>query len=263
MQRPKCLLKIGGHSIIDYQIAALREAGIEDIGIVVGYMSELIRNHLPDRVTLIENREFTSTSSSYSLWLAREFIQDGFIHLNSDLVFEPRLLHALLDAPDPNAVIVDRQVHTASDMMKAQMDGRQILKMNKRLAEDIAAAEVVGPAKFGASGARRIIEYLDELVRSNVRNRWAYDIFGSLAEDLGFAGVDNPGCFWAEIDTPSDAQTANKRIPRDLVEFVARHLETPLRVARHRARSSGLAGARRVPVEAADAVRGRTRLTME
>jgi choline kinase len=221
LERPKCLLTIAGHSIVDYQIAALHDAGITDIGIVVGYLSELIKAHVTVPVTFIENRDYASTSSSYSLWLARDFIRDGFIHLNSDLIFHPKLLRALLHSPDPNAVVVDRRVDAGSDMLKAQMDGGRILSMSKRLDPALAAAEVVGPAKFGAAGARKIIERLGELVDRGQRGQWAYDVFGSLAGNLDFRGVDNPGCFWAEVDTHQDARLAKQRIPRSLVEFVA------------------------------------------
>jgi len=217
-QRPKCLLEVGGHAILDYQLTALRHCGIDDIVIVVGYLADRIKEHVSGPVTFIQNREYASTGSSYSLWLAREFVRDGFIYLNSDLIFHPDLLRTLLQSPDPNAVIVDRHVDPASDMLKAEMDGRRILSTGKRLCA-AAAAEVIGPAKFCAAGARRIAEYLDRLVHAGDRNRWVYEVFGLVAPEIEFVGVDNPGCFWAEVDTPADVLDANLRIPRGLVEF--------------------------------------------
>ena len=154
---PKCLTPIGGQPILRYQLAALRRCGVDDVVIVVGYLSDRIRDYVDSSVTLVENRDFAATNSSYSLWLARNHMRQGFIHLNSDLLFEPELLRALLASPDENAVIVDRRVSAGSDMMKAQMDGARILRMGKQLTTD-AAAEVVGPAKFGASGAELLID---------------------------------------------------------------------------------------------------------
>ena len=131
-------------------------------------------------------------------------MRHGFIHLNSDLLFEPELLRALLAAPDENAVIVDRHV-SAGQRHDEGGDGRpRILRMGKQLTTD-AAAEVVGPAKFGPSGAELLIDRLAELTAGGDRNRWAYSVFGDLAADLALAGVDNPGCFWAEVDTVADA----------------------------------------------------------
>jgi choline kinase len=218
---PKCLTVIAGQPILRYQIAALRECGVEDIVIVVGYLAQCIRGYVDSSVTLVENRDYASTNSSYSLWLARKHMRNGFIHLNSDLLFEPDVLRSLLAAPDENAVIVDRRVRAGSDMMKAEMEGRRILRMGKRLAAG-AAAEVVGPAKFSASGARLVVDRLTQLTAAADRNRWAYAVFGDLAPELALAGVDNPGCFWAEVDTVSDQRNAERRIPRSLVGLAAR-----------------------------------------
>jgi len=217
---PKCLTAIGGFPILQYQLAALRQCGIDDIVLVVGYLSDRIRGFVREPVTYVENGDYASTNSSHSLWLARERLRNGYVHLNSDLLFEPDMLRALLDAPAENAVIVERTVCPSSDMMKAQMDGARILRMGKNLTSD-AAAEVVGPAKFGPNGAARLIDALEGLQASGERNRWAYGIFGELATELAFTGVDNPGAFWAEVDTVADAQDAERRIPRRMIDLAA------------------------------------------
>jgi choline kinase len=221
---PKCLTPVAGQPILGYQLAALRECGVHDIVMVVGYRSDRIRTYVDRSVTLVENREFASTNSSYSLWLARQYLLGGFLHLNSDLIFDADLLRALLAAPDENAVIVDRHVRPGSDMMKAEMDGRHILRMGKQLT-DHAAAEVVGPAKFGPAGAELVVRRLSQLTAAGDRSCWAYSVFGDLAPSLALAGVDNPGCFWAEVDTTADAADADRHIPRSLVQLAKRGVE--------------------------------------
>ena len=226
-RRPKCLLKIGGHSILEYQLAALRHCGISDVVIVLGHQGHKIRQHLNVRATFIENPEYATTGSSYSLWLTRGLIQDGFVYINSDLVFHPRMLEALLASPHANAIIVDRTVNLAGDMQKAEMDGERILRMSKNLPAQLAAAEVVGPARFSADGARRIVDHLDSLVAQGERSRWAYEAFGEVARDQAFMGVENPGCIWAEVDTPADLIEASQRIPSHFIDFRAPRITTP------------------------------------
>ncbi len=41
---PKCLLKVGGLPILHRQIESLQKHGIKDIIIVVGFMSEMVKN---------------------------------------------------------------------------------------------------------------------------------------------------------------------------------------------------------------------------
>jgi choline kinase len=220
LHSPKCLTEIAGYPILRYQVAALRRCGVNDIVTVVGYRAESIREYVDSSVTLVENPEYASTNSSYSLWLARAHMRKGFIHLNSDLLFEPSLLGALLAAPEENAVIVDRNVHPESDMMKARMEGRRIVQMGKRLTTD-AAAEVVGPAKFGPRGAEVLVERLGQLVAAGEKNNWAYSVFGELAGALTFTGVDNPDAFWAEVDTVADFEEAGRQIPDSLIRLAA------------------------------------------
>ncbi len=224
--RPKCLLKIGGHTILEYQIAALRQCGITEIAIVLGYQGEKIRAHLNTPVTYFENSEYASTGSSYSLWLTRDFIRDGFVYVNSDLIFHPRMLQILLDAPEPDGIIIDRHVDLTGDMQKAQMEGARILRMSKSMPADAAAAEVVGPAKFSANGTCELITCLNDRIAAGERTRWAYEAFAELATRRPFVGVDNPGCFWAEVDTPADLIEATQRIPSHFIEFRAPRLTT-------------------------------------
>jgi choline kinase len=147
-------------------------------------------------------------------------MRNGYVHLNSDLLFDPAMLQTLLDAPAENAVIVDSRVRPDSDMMKAQMRGRRILRMGKQLAD--AQSEVVGPAKFGRDGVSRLLRRLEALEHAGERNRWAYGIFGELADELEFTGVEAPGCYWAEVDTLADADDADRRIPPSMQELAAR-----------------------------------------
>ena len=114
----------------------------------------------------------------------------------------------------------DSRVRPDSDMMKAQMRGRRILRMGKQLAG--AQSEVVGPAKFGRDGVSRLLRRLEALEHAGERNRWAYGIFGELADELAFTGVEAPGCYWAEVDTLADADDADRRIPPSMQELAAR-----------------------------------------
>ena len=185
---PKCLTPIAGQPILRYQIAALRHCGITDIVIVVGYKGDRIREFVDSSVTLVDNREFAITNSSYSLWLAREHMSDGFIHLNSDLLFEPADAARASDAHAENAIVVDRQVRAGSDMMKARMQGR----------EDSGDGQGAhGRCRGGSdwSGEVRsvrapslMLRRLSELAAESDRNRWAYSVFGELAPEMQFVG---------------------------------------------------------------------------
>src|SRR5437899_7846645 len=95
---PKCLLRIGGMTLIERQIRSLRSVGIGEIAVVVGCESGLVRHACGSSVRFVENVRFAETNSLFSLWLARPLLADGFVVMNCDVLFHPQLLVDLVTA---------------------------------------------------------------------------------------------------------------------------------------------------------------------
>jgi len=76
---PKCLARIGGLTLIERQIGALRACGIDEVVVVVGCEAERVRRSCSRGVQFVENTRFAQTNSLYSLWLARPLLLDGFV----------------------------------------------------------------------------------------------------------------------------------------------------------------------------------------
>src|SRR5215468_3969020 len=84
-EHPKCLIRLTGtdSTILDQQICNLFEAGVREIGIVVGYEKEQIIEHVERtyarclrRFHFIVNPIYAQTNNIYSLWMAREWLGD-------------------------------------------------------------------------------------------------------------------------------------------------------------------------------------------
>src|SRR3569832_719199 len=102
--KPKCLFEVGGQTLLARQMEALREAGINEIVIVLGFEAERIRSLYEHAASFVINSRFEETSSMYSLWLAREHLLNGFVVLNCDVLFHPQLLARLLSSPFADAL---------------------------------------------------------------------------------------------------------------------------------------------------------------
>ena len=86
LNMPKCLLEIGGKTIIGHQIESLKRNGINEITIVTGFCNEKLKRTLGEGFSFIHNKDFKNTSSIYSLWLAKEnLLGNSFVILNSDV----------------------------------------------------------------------------------------------------------------------------------------------------------------------------------
>ena len=68
LTKPKTMVPVAGKPIIQYNVEALKEAGIEDITMVVGYRAEVIKNYFQDgswlgvKINYIDQKERLGTA---------------------------------------------------------------------------------------------------------------------------------------------------------------------------------------------------------
>ena len=216
---PKCLMEIGGSTLLERQIEALRAAGVDDIVVVVGYRAERVRRAGGEGVRYVENTRFDQTNSLYSLWLAREHFAGGFVVMNSDVLFHPRMLADLIAYRQENALLIayrDRAEAEAMgyEEMKVKVHDGRVADISKAMAPQEADGENVGMVKFGADGARLLRERMDALIAAGCHNDWAPKAFCEFASrhPLYVLGTDDYP--WIEIDFPEDYEKAvNEVLP--------------------------------------------------
>ena len=104
--KPKCLLRLGDKTLIERQIDALRNVGIDDIVAIVGCQHDRVKRTCGRRIAYIENARYAQTNSLYSLWLARPLLLDGFVVLNCDVLFHQQLLTDLLTSRYDDALLI-------------------------------------------------------------------------------------------------------------------------------------------------------------
>ena len=103
---PKCLVQLGGQTLLSRNITLLRNAGIDEVIVVVGSAADAVRRSAPE-VTFVENDIFARTNSLYSLWLARTYLTNGFVVMNCDVLVHPQLVTDLLTARHEDALLID------------------------------------------------------------------------------------------------------------------------------------------------------------
>ena len=220
--KPKCLLRVGGKTLVERQIDALRRIGIEDIVMVVGCQAEAVRRTCGQRITYIENTRFAQTNSLYSLWLARPLLYDGFIVMNCDVLFHPQLLADLVTlAPRGRAAhrLPGRDDEPMGDEeMKIKVRRGRVVEIAKTLPADEADGENVGIVKFGADGARLLIDLMEQRVAAGGLRDWAPRAFADFARQRPLPRSARAAIPWTEIDFPEDYE----RAVRDVLPAIER-----------------------------------------
>ena len=101
---PKCLVKVAGKTLLDWQLQTARQSNITDIAVVRGYMASAI-----DRsdVTYFENRAYADTNMVETLWCASSVFNEGFIVSYGAIIYEQSVLESLLSSNAAISVVVD------------------------------------------------------------------------------------------------------------------------------------------------------------
>jgi L-glutamine-phosphate cytidylyltransferase len=108
LDRPKCLVELAGRPLLDYQLDALHACDIHDIFIVTGHCAARLAPYgLPTR----HNDAYASTNMVASLMCAADLLDgtEDVLIAYSDIVYEPRVIEALVRCPEPLCTTVDRQ----------------------------------------------------------------------------------------------------------------------------------------------------------
>lgn len=102
---PKCLVELRGKSLLDWQLKALREAGITEIAIVTGYKRELLVGR---GLVEFHNPRWAETNMVSSLACAAEWLETDFCVVSySDIFYDASAVTALMNCQAMLAVTYD------------------------------------------------------------------------------------------------------------------------------------------------------------
>ncbi len=226
---PKCLMEIGGCTLLERQLQTLKALGIDDLVVVVGYEAARVRQNCDATIRFIENCNFDETNSLYSLWLARDELKDGFIVINSDVLFHAQLLANLIHSPYEDALLMEKLSAALGDEeMKVKVRDACVVDISKTMNPEEASGENLGIVKFGLTGARRLIKILDRLIAGGCYRDWAPRAFCEFAAERPLYAIETGGHPWIEIDFPEDYQKAvNEILPKICGAVEATHPALP------------------------------------
>ncbi|MEE3234166.1 MAG: phosphocholine cytidylyltransferase family protein [Candidatus Latescibacterota bacterium] len=202
---PKCLVTIKGKALIDYQLDALELVGVDDIVVVVGAMADQVRAHCGNRVRYIENPQFSTTNSIYSLYLASQELCEEIFLFNCDILFHSNVLKMMLEEPKGNVLAVDTQVARVPDEMNVCFDLKgRIVEINKNIEPARAQAQSVQLIKFDSSGAKVLGEEVTRLIQADNTETFPTAAYEPILKRYGIFITDVSDFAWGEIDNLED-----------------------------------------------------------
>ncbi|HEX7128350.1 MAG TPA: phosphocholine cytidylyltransferase family protein [Thermodesulfobacteriota bacterium] len=213
---PKCLLVLGGRTLLERQLTLLADLGIEEVVVVTGHGADAVRAACAGRARCVHNPHFEVTNSLYSLALAEDAMPEGpMLLLNSDVLIHPTLVERLLADPSDNALLVDLESRLDDEAMKVSVTAGRLVAIDKRLDRSITDGENVGVVKFGREGRRALFRAARGLLSEGRLSAWAPAAYQEILAETPIAAIPTDGMPWIEIDFPEDlARAARDVVPR-------------------------------------------------
>lgn len=224
---PKCLVSVSGVPILERLVCSLDSHGFERLVMVTGYEAETLRGYLGERfggiaIEYIHSPLFETTNNIYSLWLARHLIDEPFLLVESDLVFDEPLLAPLLQ---PGRIAVSRQLPWMSGTTVTLDAGGNVDAFYPpppgvygEHCTDARHFMMINICSLARDTWSEVCERLDRHVAAGRTGFFYETVFEEMAAagSMAPAAVRFPTERWYEIDTPADLEAAELVFPRPL-----------------------------------------------
>jgi choline kinase len=222
---PKCLLEVGGKTLLEHQLDALAICDVSEVIIVTGYLSHLLTEKIeqlqgryPFEFSFIHNARYADTNNIYSLWTARESLKNtSFLCLHADVLFHPQILrNGALSSADV-CLIADREV--LEETMKLKIEDGRVISVGKHVKMEEASGTFLGLVKFSEEGSDRMFEKVDRLIDEGQIKGYFTDAIERLIADRFPVGVSfTQGLPWIEIDVKEELEQARRQVHSQIME---------------------------------------------
>ena len=158
---PKCMLDFGGKTLLQRQIKAYKDCGIDNITVVRGYKKNKINYK---NLKYIDNADYENNNILNSIFYGEEVINGNVIIAYSDILFESSVVKRLLDSNHDISVVVDidwrgyyvgRKEHPLSEAENVIFNSNnEVVKIGKIATEkEEVHGEFIGMMKLTNRGA--------------------------------------------------------------------------------------------------------------
>lgn len=211
--RPKCLIEIGGQTLLHRYLTVLARLGVGRADIVVGYKQDMIREAVASdgcgvKVGFLVNEQFHRGSIS-SLWIARTALDDDVIVMDADVLFHREILRRLVESPHKNALLMDETVAQTGEECMVIVAGDRVIALTKNPpAQYDYAGEGVGFLKVRQADTPQVVASLRAYVDKGAWDMEYEDALLPFFRQVRVGHEKIGGLPWTEIDFVEDVRKA-------------------------------------------------------
>lgn len=207
-----------GETIFHRQIRLLSAEGVKDFLITTGPFEEQLKGEAADfpelNFTFVRNDIYDKTNYIYSMYLAREHMNDDLLFLHGDLVFNRKLVHDVLNCEDQNTATVNfKKALPEKDFKGRVQDGKVVEVSIKIFDEDCFAFQPF--YKMQKATASAWIGKVVEFIHKGEDKCYAENALNEIFPALNVRAFSYEDYYIDEIDNMDDYA----RVSTDIVAF--------------------------------------------
>jgi len=228
--KPKCMVKLFGKSLLEWQIEKFRKIGIKDISVVVGYKKELISM---DGIKIYHNKNFEKTNMIETLFCAKKEIDETVIVSYGDIIFQDDVVQKLIKSKEDFSVVIDekwkkywdiRFDNPLDDAESLILDSKNFIKNigQKAITLDEIQGQYIGLMMFKGNSTEIIKKFYEKMkkiskingnpLNSNLSFELSYmtDFLQGLVNEKNKLKAVLIKNGWLELDSIQDYEIYNK-----------------------------------------------------
>jgi 2-aminoethylphosphonate-pyruvate transaminase len=149
----------------------------------------------------------------YSLYCARHSVNEAFLLLESDLVYERRALSICLEHPSDNVVLLSGFSNSSDEVFVETRDGRLVdmSKIRKRLGSEVSG-EIVGISKISRSLFALMLDTAAKRFHTTRHMDYETDCLVAAAQCTHLSCPVVEDLIWCEIDDESHLARARNEV---------------------------------------------------
>lgn len=214
-KQPKCMTKINvSDTILSRQLKLLQRCNVTEIIITTGYFHEILIDYcnslnLQLKFTFIKNPMYDRTNYIYSIYLAKDHLEDNIVLLHGDLVFELEVLQDILKQEKSCMTVSSTRPLPAKDF-KAVVKNGLIEKIGVEFFDNAITAQPL--YKINSEDWKIWLNCIINYCENDQVNCYAENAFNEVSSRCNVYPMDFEDRLCTEIDTPQDLVTTKERL---------------------------------------------------
>ncbi len=214
-EHPKCMTEIpAGETILSRQLKMIAGAGIGEVVMTTGYFDGVLVDYcnslnLPLRFTFVKNPLYDQTNYIYSIYCAREYLDDDIILMHGDLVFENEVFDKVLASPS-SCMTVSSTLPLPEKDFKAQVRDGKVIRVGVDIFNEAMEAQAL--YKLLRPNWKVWLDRIIEFCENGNRKVYAENALNELNGAADISALDVRDLLCAEIDNPEDLAAVSSKL---------------------------------------------------